>query len=277
MSEMDFSKYEATENDFIMLDCTSGELHLSAEKVASLCDRHTGVGADGVIVMLLSARADIMMRIFNADGSEAQMCGNGIRALFRFALDRGAAAGDRITVETASGLKTVLRTRGESGEDLFAVEMGAPAWTRPDVGMAGEEEAAKVTMELAEGAVLSATRVSMGNPHCVIFVDDVGDYPVADIGPIVENHALFGERTNVEFVRVVDEERLEVRVWERGVGETMACGTGACASLVAANLNGLTGRKAIVALPGGELEVEWLEEGVRLTGPARHVFDGRTV
>ena len=274
---MDFSKYEATANDFIMLDCTCGELHLTAEKVASLCDRHTGVGADGVIVMLLSERADIMMRIFNADGSEAQMCGNGIRALFRFALDRGVASGDRITVETASGLKTVSRKRAESGEELFAVEMGAPAWTRSDVGMAGEDEAVKVPVELGDGTVLSATCVSMGNPHCVIFVDEVEGHRVADIGPMLENHSLFGERTNVEFVRVVNEERLEVRVWERGVGETMACGTGACASLVAANLNGLTGRKAVVALPGGELEVEWLVEGVRLTGPARHVFDGSMV
>ncbi len=274
---MDFSKYEGTANDFIMLDCTSGELHLSAEKVASLCDRRTGVGADGVIVMLLSERADIMMRIFNADGSEAQMCGNGIRALFRFALDRGVVVGDRIAVETVSGLKTVSRTRGRGGEDLFAVEMGAPAWTRSDVGMAGEDEAIGVPVDLGDGTVLSATCVSVGNPHCVIFVDDVEGYPVADVGPMVEKHVLFAERTNVEFVRVVDQERIEVRVWERGVGETMACGTGACAALVAANLNGLVGRKAIVALPGGELEVEWLHEGVRLTGPARHVFDGRTV
>jgi diaminopimelate epimerase len=143
--------------------------------------------------------------------------------------------------------------------------------------MAGEDEAIGVPVDLDDGAVLSATCVSMGNPHCVIFVDDVEGHPVADIGPMVEKHLLFGERTNVEFVQVVNEERLEVRVWERGVGETMACGTGACASLVAANLNGFTGRKAVVALPGGELEVEWLDEGVRLTGPARHVFDGRTV
>ena len=276
MTAMDFSKYEAAANDFIMIDRSSGELRLSAEEVRALCDRHTGVGADGVIAMLPSERADLAMRIFNADGSEAQMCGNGARALFKFALDRGVVDADRLRLETAAGLKTVSRAAPRKGVELYTVEMGAPTWTCPDIPVSGEGEAVRLAVEIP-GASLEATCVSMGNPHCVLFVEDVESCPVRDIGPLVERHQMFQQRTNVEFVRVVDRGRLQVRVWERGVGETMACGTGACASLVAASLNGIADRKATVTLRGGDLSVEWLENGVLLTGPARHVFDGSTV
>jgi diaminopimelate epimerase len=274
---MEFSKYEATANDFIMFDCTSGELHLSSEKVRALCDRRTGVGADGVIVLLASDHADMMMRIFNADGSEAQMCGNGIRALFLFALDTGVTSGEKVTVDTLAGVKTVWKTPGPEGGDLFTVNIGSPSWMQADIPMSGEGEAIGVHLDLDDGTTLKATCVSMGNPHCVIFVDSIWGHPVAEIGPKVETHWLFPERTNVEFVHVVNGEHLEVRVWERGVGETMSCGTGACASLVAANLIKKAGKRATVSLSGGDLVANWLEDGVQLTGPARHVFDGKTV
>ncbi len=273
---MEFSKYEATANDFIMLDRTSGGPVPPADVVRALCDRHTGVGADGVILMLPSKSADLAMRIFNADGSEAQMCGNGARALFRFALDRGAASGESLLLETAAGLKTVTVAGGARGRGLFTVEMGAPSWMREDIPVSGTGDAVGIALEFPDRS-FTATCVSMGNPHCVLFVDDVDAYPVREVGPLVENHEMFPERTNVEFVQVVDPVRLRARVWERGVGETMACGTGACASVVAASLNELTGKKVSVSLPGGDLGVEWNESGVLLTGPARRVFEGETV
>jgi diaminopimelate epimerase len=275
---MEFSKYEATANDFIMLDCMSGRPRLSGDNVRALCDRRRGVGADGVILLLPSNNADVAMRVMNADGSEAEMCGNGIRALFLFALDRGAVDTAEITVETAAGIKKVSRGPSIAGrEESFTVNMGTPAWSRADIPMSGEGDAIGVPVELGDGATLRATCVSMGNPHCVVFVDGVSGFPVEELGPQVEGHPLFPQRTNVEFVRVLDKEHLEVRVWERGVGETMACGTGACASLVAAKLNGRSAGKGTVRLPGGELDIQWLDDGVRLGGPARHVFDGKTV
>jgi diaminopimelate epimerase len=275
---MEFSKYEATANDFIMLDCMSAQPHLTTQSILDLCDRRTGVGADGVILLLPSVRADFAMRILNADGSEAEMCGNGIRALFLFALDKGATGADRITVETPAGVKTVWQdTISSEHGGFFTVDMGIPAWTRAAIPMSGEGEAIGVSVDLGEGSVFEATCVSMGNPHCVIFVDGVSEFPVPEVGPRVENHPLFPQRTNVEFVQVVDGEHLQVRVWERGVGETMACGTGACASVVAAKLNDKITGKGTVSLPGGELQIDWLEDGVRLSGPARHIFDGKTV
>ncbi len=276
---MEFSKYEATANDFIMVDRTrdAGEPGPSADTVIALCDRRRGVGADGVILILPSKAADVAMRIINADGSEAEMCGNGLRALLLFAHDRGILNEPEATVETASGIKTVRRETSTAGEDLFTVNMGSPAWMRADVPMSGEGEAIGVPLDLGRAGVLKATCVSMGNPHCVFFIEAVDGYPVADIGALVESDPLFPERTNVEFVELPGDGNLRARVWERGVGETMACGTGACASLVAAHLNGLSDRKAVVSLPGGDLTVEWMEDGVLLTGPARHVFDGTTL
>ncbi|MBU1672125.1 MAG: diaminopimelate epimerase [Actinobacteria bacterium] len=273
---MEFFKYEATANDFLMLDGISSDVDLEPSDVPALCDRRRGVGADGVILMLPSESADMRMVIYNADGSEAEMCGNGIRALFRFGLDRGAVSSDSVTVQTAAGEKTVSHSASGGEGDLFTVGMGEPGLLRSEVPMLGEpsERAIGVPIELPDRTV-EGTCISMGNPHCVLFVADTGDYPVETVGPLIERHALFPERTNVEFVTVEPPGLLHARVWERGVGETMACGTGACAALVSANLLGTAAKRATVCLPGGDLLVEWRDEGVFLTGPARFVFEGR--
>lgn len=280
---MDFFKYEATGNDFIILDATSGEAPPTPQAVRDLCARHTGIGADGVLVVAPSSLADIRMRVFNADGSESGMCGNGVRAVVLFAFDNGLLAGEMaegrtVAVETNTGVRDVTCLGRSSGVPMFRVDMGAPSYTRGALGIEGpeNEEAVGVPVVSPDGYALEGTCVSMGNPHCVFFVDDVASYPVSLIGPAVENDALFPGRTNVEFVEVMGDGALRVRVWERGVGETMACGTGACAAVVAAYLNGLTKRSAAVTLPGGQLDIRW-DGNVFMAGPARRVFNGRMV
>lgn len=275
---MHFAKYEATGNDFIMVDGRRRDPEFSPAAVRNLCRRHTGVGADGLIVLLPSEVADFRMLIFNADGTEAEMCGNGIRALFLFALDRGAFDGDSMEVETVAGSRSVRRVGAEGG-NLFTVSMGEPACRRSDVPMKGDphQKAVGVQIPVGEESVVKGTCLSMGNPHCVTFVDRISGYPVSTVGRAIETLDLFPEKTNVEFVEIKDEEHLMVRVWERGVGETLACGTGACASLVASRLGGLCAAVAKVTVPGGDLQVEWNDNrGVFLTGPARQVYDGET-
>lgn len=273
---MDFSKYEATGNDFIMLDGMETPPALSEQEIRALCNRRTGVGADGLITMLPSESNDIRMRIFNADGTEAETCGNGIRAMYLFALDKGTISAGEILVETAAGPRTARFLGDFDGDKRFTVNMGKPAYRRGNIPMEGSshEEAIGVEVPLAGGEAVRVTCVSMGNPHCVVFVESLGDYPVAEMGSLLEKHGLFPKRTNVEFAKVIDKGHLAVRVWERGAGETLACGTGACASLVAAMLNGLCDKRSLVSLPGGDLEVNWDGEVVFLSGPARHVFDG---
>lgn len=280
---MEFFKYEAAGNDFIILDGSSAPSSPAPETVRRLCDRHTGVGADGVILLLPSTTADLRMRIINADGGDAQMCGNGLRALVLFAYDAGFLPGgpeqDReVSVETASGIRVVTFVGVSTGSSRFKVDMGEPSWTRGSIPIEGSptQPAVGIPLSVDGSTELSVTCISMGNPHCVLFVDDVAGYPVTFVGPAIENNPFFPQRTNVEFVQVADEERLLVRVWERGVGETLACGTGACAALVATRLNGLTGPSARVSLPGGVLDIQW-DGSVFMTGPARRVFTGRTV
>ena len=268
---MDFFKYEAAGNDFVMLDCRGGEPDITPVRARFLCDRHGGIGADGIIMLLPSDSAEARMRIINADGTDAEMYGNGVRALFLFALDIGAVDGDEMSLETAAGPRTVRRV----GSGTFEVDMGVPRMRRGDVPVEGppDDEALHVAVEVPGTGTFDCSCVSMGNPHCVVFVDDLDEYPAAVVGPLIERLPAFPARTNVEFVRVAGE-GLEVRVWERGAGETQACGTGACAALVAASSRGLVPRKATVSLPGGDLYIDWREH-VFMTGPARRVFEGR--
>jgi diaminopimelate epimerase len=215
------------------------------------------------------------MTIYNADGSRPEMCGNGIRGLAKFVHDRGIVHADPLRVETDAGVK-VLHTEVVDGRvRRVTVDMGVPVWNGPAIPVAAEGEVVERPLEVA-GRVWPITCVSMGNPHCVVFVDEVASLPLAELGPRFEHHPFFPRRVNAEFVRVLGPSRLAMRVWERGAGETMACGTGACAAAVASARTGRTGREVIVGLPGGELEIDWREDDrVLMTGDAVEVFEGQ--
>lgn len=269
---MEFYKYEATGNDFVLIDILKGEIPLSSGQIKDICDRHTGIGADGILMLLPSDTADVKMRIFNADGSEAEMCGNGARALALHYHNSQRDRPDEINIETMSG----VRKAKISEDGIVTIEMGNASLKRSDIQMKGEpdEEALEVPIESAGPENITGTCVSMGNPHCVVFVDGVDEYPVEVLGPEIENNPLFKNKTNVEFVEPVDSYGLKLRVWERGVGETLACGTGTCAAAVAAHRKGLTGSVVTVTTRGGELKVDCSFNDVELTGSARLVFRG---
>jgi diaminopimelate epimerase len=276
-----FTKMHGLGNDYVVLDAMQrapAEDGLPALAKA-LCDRRLGVGADGLILVLPSRVADFEMRIFNADGSEAEMCGNGIRAFAKFVYERGHTRERDLEVETLAGIvRPRLRLRG--GEVVrIRVDMGEPQLSRSAIPMKGDDAERVVAEKIRVGGRrYEITALSMGNPHCVLFVDDVERARVDETGPTIERHDLFPRRTNVEFAQVVGDGRIKMRVWERGVGETLACGTGASAALVAAVLNGLSPRKAVLHLPGGDLHVSWNPEDnhVFIEGPAAEVFTGET-
>lgn len=273
-----FAKYHGTGNDFVMIEDLEDRLELTSELVAGLCDRHRGIGADGVIRIAPSEGADLFMDYWNADGQVAEMCGNGIRCLAKYAYDRGLLKETEIEVDTRDGVKPLVLTVEDGEATAVRVDMGPPSLERKAIPMAGPPDESFVGQPFHDAGPpgYRATAVSMGNPHLVLFgADDLAAVDLGVMGPRLEHHPDFPERTNVEFVHVRDG-IVEVRVWERGSGATMACGTGACASLVAATLAGLVDRRATVRFPGGDLEVEWADDDhVYLTGPATHVFDGR--
>jgi diaminopimelate epimerase len=266
-------------NDYIYFDGHSEDLtaYDLTELAKLVSDRHFGVGGDGIILGLPSEAADFRMRIFNPDGSEAEMCGNGIRAFARYVYEHGLTGKTDMLVQTGAGLiRPILKV--ERGRVVSVrVDMGEPRLARSEIPMTGRPANKPVIGEVLEvdGRSLQVTCVSMGNPHCVSFVEDVEEAPVAELGPLVENHAAFPARTNVEFVQVLDRGNVRMRVWERGAGETLACGTGASASQVACVLNELTERSAEVHLRGGVLGIEWAEDNhVYMTGPGAEVFTG---
>ncbi len=282
---MRFAKYHGIGNDFVMLADPRNELKLTPRLVRRLCDRRFGVGADGVIrVAPGDDGAELFMDYVNSDGSVGEMCGNGIRCLARFALAEGLSGSRRMKVGTRAGLKEVEVV----DDELVRVDMGAPVFLPPEIPVRWDgPEALHVKLEL-EGAagvayrgpqVVEAACLSMGNPHAVLFVDDLGEIRPTELGPSIEHHRLFPNRTNVEFVKVSSPERLEVKVWERGSGETLACGTGACAAAVTARLLAGASPRVVVALPGGELTIEWSgslheQAPVLMTGPAEESFTG---
>jgi diaminopimelate epimerase len=276
MTELRFAKYHGTGNDFVMIVDLDDERPLTQTLVAALCDRRTGVGADGVIRVTRHDEAPFFMDYRNADGSLAEMCGNGIRCLGKVVYDRGLTRETELDVETRAGRKhLVLHVEGGAVSSV-TVGMGPPAFARGSIPMRGPaaEPFLNEPFELGDGRTVKASALSMGNPHLVLFVDDDPDRePVGEIGPALERHELFPERTNVEFAHLDDGE-LRARVWERGSGETMACGTGACAVAVAANEAGLVPARAVVRFPGGRLVVERTADDVLLSGPAVEVFDG---
>jgi diaminopimelate epimerase len=275
MATLRFAKLHGTANDFIYVDAREGFPGDPAALAPRLCDRRRGIGADGLILLLPSAQADCRMVIHNADGSRPEMCGNGIRGLAKFVHDRGLVRADPLRVETDAGVKTLSLALENGRVARVTVDMGAPVWDGRRIPVDADGEVIDRPLEVA-GRTYRSTCVSMGNPHCVVFVDDVTGLPLAELGPRFEHHPFFPRRVNTEFVRVLGRDRLEMRVWERGAGETMACGTGACAAAVAAARTGRAERHVVVVLPGGELEIDWRpDDRVLMTGPAVEVFEGR--
>lgn len=282
--ELKFVKMHGLGNDYVVINLfdagnrkvfdklSESELKSFAKKV---CDRHFGIGADGVLLVLppehsKAKGADAVMRIVNADGSEAEMCGNGVRCIAKLILDKGYSTRKELKIDTLSGIKKIVAAGG-----MFRVDMGFPHLLRKEIPMNGSAAAKAINEPLQlKYKKIKITAVSMGNPHAVTFVDD-NDFDIEEMGREIERHAAFPKRANVEFVHVLGPEEIELKVWERGVGETLACGTGSCASVVACVLNEKTGRKVNVHLLGGDLVVEWAKDNhVYLTGPAAYVFSG---
>ena len=272
---LEFTKMHGAGNDFIVLDGIRDALPPIAPLAAGLCDRHFGIGADQLLVVRSSSAADFRMEIYNADGSQVEMCANGIRAFFKYLRDRGHTAADEIGVETLAG---VVRPRW-AGPGRVRVQMGRPILEPAKIPTAlggGSGPVLGVTLEV-DGEPLRVSSVSMGNPHAVIFVADTDKAPVERLGPLVENHPAFPNRVNVEFATPVSRRRIRQRTWERGTGETLACGSGACAVAVVSMLEGRVEREVAIELRGGELEIAWPgpESPVYMTGPAAEVFTGR--
>jgi diaminopimelate epimerase len=272
--ELPFVKMHGAGNDFVVLDGLRDTLPPADQIAARLLDRHFGIGGDQLLVVRESREADFRMEIYNPDGSQVEMCANGIRAFYQFVRSAGYTAKDEIAVETLSG---VVYPRGAGGDGV-TVNMGQPVLEPakiPTTLVGGEGPVLDVPLEI-DGEVLRVSSISMGNPHAVIDVDDPDTAPVERIGPRVENHPCFPNRVNVEFIRVVDRTHIRQRTWERGTGETLACGSGACAVAVVSMLRGRVDRRVAIELRGGELTIAWENDAapVMMTGPAAEVFRG---
>jgi diaminopimelate epimerase len=282
---MEFTKMHGAANDFVVVDGRRTTRSWSKLAIA-VCDRHRGIGADSLIVLMPSDKADFAMRTFDTDGSEAETCGNGIRCLARYVLEKGLISPDieAMTIETIATVNRIKLERRGNEVVKFWVNMGKPRFTAAQIPFDSKAGRGKIVdiksminyKTVVADMELSLNLVSMGNPHAVHFLDKpVLDFPLSRIGPLVENHPVFPSRVNFEIARILDKTHIEARVWERGVGETLACGSGACAITVASRLNGYTGSKVDIKLPGGVLNAEWNGKGeVVLGGPAVTVFEG---
>ncbi|WP_339173564.1 diaminopimelate epimerase [Paenibacillus sp. FSL H7-0943] len=274
---MEFTKMHGLGNDFIVV---FGEQELpsnAAELAVTLCNRFFGIGADGLVYILPSERGDFMMRIMNSDGSEAEQCGNAIRCVSKYVYDHGLVSSEQIVIETiGAGEQKVTLNVKDGVVETVTVDMGEPVLSGLQIPVSIDAEPVLSQPIEADGTEFTFTAVSMGNPHCVIYVEDAVDFDLATWGPKLEVHPLFPRKVNVEFATVLDRGRVDMRVWERGAGPTLACGTGACATLVSSVLNDLTDRAAWISLKGGDLYIEWNEEDnhVYMTGPAEVVFTG---
>ncbi|MFM9330199.1 diaminopimelate epimerase [Paenibacillus mesotrionivorans] len=275
---MEFTKMHGLGNDFILVE---GETALPAnagELAVKLCDRFFGIGADGLVYILPSDKADFMMRIMNSDGSEAEQCGNAIRCVAKYVYDRGLTDKSEVTIETIGAGAQKVQLTVENGKAVkVKVDMGAPILKGLQVPTTVDEDRVVDYPIVVDGREFRFTAVSMGNPHCVIYVDDAVSFDLHTWGPKLEKHPMFPRKVNVEFATVKTRDYADMRVWERGAGPTLACGTGACATLVSSVLNGLTDRTAVVSLKGGELLIEWNEADnhVYMTGPAQEVYTGK--
>ncbi len=280
---MRFTKMQGLGNDYVYVNCFEEEVKDPSAVAVKVSDRHFGIGSDGLILIKPSENADFEMEMYNADGSRGEMCGNGIRCVAKYVYDYGLTDQKQISVETLGGIKYLDLTVANGKVKQVKVDMGKPVLEAKQIPIlldqadAGKENLSVVDVPITVGGrEYRMTGVSMGNPHAVVFLDDVKNLEIEKIGPLFEHHAYFPNRINTEFVKVLDRHTVEMRVWERGSGETLACGTGACAVAVACVLNGLTEREVTVKLLGGDLLIRWDEEKdtVFMTGPAEAVFDG---
>lgn len=274
---MRFTKMQGLGNDYVYVNCFQEKIENPPELARKISDRHFGVGSDGLIMINPSDKADFEMEMYNADGSRGEMCGNGIRCVAKYVYDYGLTDKTSISVETLGGVKYLNLTVKDGKVKLVKVDMGKPELEPSKVPVIAEGDRAVDAPIDVDGEEYRMTCISMGNPHAVVFVDcDVRELPLEEIGPKFENHERFPNRVNTEFVRVLDRHTAEMRVWERGSGETLACGTGACAVAVACALNGYTEDEVTVRLLGGDLHIKWDQEKdtVYMTGPAEVVFDG---
>ncbi|MCR5692086.1 MAG: diaminopimelate epimerase [Eubacterium sp.] len=274
---MKFTKMHGTGNDYVYVNGFEEEIPDPSQVSIQVSDRHFGIGSDGLIIIAPSEVADCRMRMYNADGSEGAMCGNGIRCVAKYAYDHGIVNKEKIQVETKSGIKTLDLTVENGKVTYVKVNMGQAILKPADIPVKAEGETFISKPLEVEGKTYQATCVSMGNPHCVIFTEGIDDLDLEKIGPSFENHPLFPDRINTEFVEVIDSKTIRMRVWERGSGETISCGTGTCAATVAAVLNGFCERdqEVQVQIRGGELYDTYMTSGeVFMRGPATTVFDG---
>lgn len=274
--KLKFTKMQGIGNDYVYVDCTKKRLENPEEVAIKVSDRHFGIGSDGLILINPSDVADFEMAMYNADGSRGEMCGNGIRCVAKYVYDYGLTTKKKIAIETLGGIKYLDLTVEDGKVSLVKVDMGRPILKASEIPIISDNEQVIDEPIMVDGTEYRMTGVSMGNPHDVVYIDDVAGLEIEKIGPKFENHERFPKRINTEFVRIIDRHTAEMRVWERGSGETLACGTGACAVAVASILNGLTEEKVTVKLLGGDLLIEWDRETDRvfMTGPATVVFDG---
>lgn len=276
MAKLKFTKMHGAGNDYIYMNGFTQNIENPSELAIKLSDRHFGIGSDGLVLILPSEIADIRMQMFNSDGSEAEMCGNASRCVGKYAFDNGLTEKTRISLETKAGIKYISLLEGDANARKVTVDMGEPILEAAEIPVVAPQSPVLDLPLTIDGKEWKMTCVSMGNPHAVTFTTGIKDLNLPEIGPKFETNPVFPRKTNTEFIEVVDRKTLNMRVWERGAGETLACGTGACASAVAAVLKGLTDREVTIHLLGGDLHIEWRESDnhVYMTGEAVTVFSG---
>ena len=271
-----FTKMQGLGNDYVYMDAIHQKIENESSLAQFVSNRHFGIGSDGLILICKSDIADFKMRMFNSDGSEAEMCGNGIRCVGKFVYDKGLTNKTTVTIETLAGIKTLELNTKDGKVETVKVDMGEPILNPKEIPVISDEELVKNLMLEAEGRKFKFTCVSMGNPHAITEVEDTEKFDVEKYGKVLEVDKAFPNKTNVEFIQIVDKNHVKMRVWERGAGETLACGTGACATAVACHLNGKTDKNVEVELLGGKLYIEWNQKNnhIYMTGPAVTVFEG---
>ena len=277
MQTFEFTKMQGAGNDYIYVNCFKEKLENINETAKAVSDRHFGIGSDGLVLICPSDKADFRMDMYNSDGTQAEMCGNATRCVGKYVHDKGLTDKTEITLETLAGIKILKLNLNDKGEvETVEVNMGSPELIPKNIPIDSDLDRFIMESVTVDGRGYLVTGVSMGNPHAVTFIDDTDSLEIEKLGPKFENHPLFPKRTNTEFAKIIDRKTIKMRVWERGAGETLACGTGACATLVAASLSDLTDDEVDLVLLGGTLHIRWDKENnnIYMTGPAQFVFDG---